>query len=161
MFSRSGLARAIVVSPELRVFATVVLLAWVMLLALTSLRGSNEEALTFWHIVVCCVLILPVSHVAYCVYVLPILWLWGAKALRKRAEDLKIVLVFTVMMAWWLVLTNGWPADGSSPHITALSYSVPFVAKLLALTASVLGQRLFVGTTPNRQTDLRMSGSLP
>lgn len=162
VFSRSNLARAIVISPQLRDFATLALLAWVVFLGLTSLRGAKAEALTFWHVVACCVLLLPVSHVAYCVYALPILWLWAARVLQVRTVrvgDLKIVAIFTVIAACWLVLTIAWPTDGSSPRITALSYSVPFIVTLVALTASVLGQRFFLGGAPDRETEA--AGSQP
>ena len=113
--------------------------------------------MTFSNIVICIMLLVPVSHVGYCVYVLPILWFWGAQALRARTSNLSILAIFAVMVLWFLVLARPWPSDGDRHTIGALDYSVPFVANLIALTCSVVGQRFAFRTSASTRISVLAS----
>ena len=142
-FSRSGLAHPILVSVPVQVIVTLLLLVWVIALVLVTLRSSAPgTVLAFWNVVFCIVLVLPISHIWYAVYGLPILWCWIAQAMTETPRPRAAVIgVTAVLVLWWLVLNKTWPDNGSSVAISSLRYSVAFAANLLACTASVLGAR--------------------
>ncbi len=88
---------------------------------------------------VCLVLLLPVCHTAYSLYLLPLVWIWVARALRGGAGRGITLGVATVLVLWWLVMTQTWPDNESSSAISSIRYSVDFFADLIALTASAGG----------------------
>jgi hypothetical protein len=130
---------------------TVMLLAWVVLLLVQTMRTPTRSMIDYWNGALCVVLLLPVSHLAYAVYALPVLWCWAGRLLqgahiaswaihRWRVEPL-VFGVFLVMCCWWLVLNHSWPDNGSSANISSLRYSVVFATNLIACTVSVAGSR--------------------
>jgi hypothetical protein len=146
LFSHSGLARPVAASVPLLVVATAVLVGWVLGLLVLALRTEGDPQMCTWNVTFCLVLLLPVSHLAYTLYALPVLWVWGARVLRNRPWDLREVAVLAVLVLWWLVQTKSWPDSGSSAAISSIRYSVVFAADLVACTASVLGARFVLGS---------------
>jgi hypothetical protein len=95
-----------------------------------------------WNVTFCIVLLLPLSHLFYSLYCLPVLWVWVALVLSGRRLTRRQWMVPVVLALWWLVETKGWPDTGSSSAISAVRYTVVFTADLMACTASVIGARL-------------------
>ena len=147
LFSRSGLARPLLVSTPLRMIATLVFLCWVVGVLALCLRSSSSTRLSLWNVVGCVVLLLPVSHADYTIYVLPILWIWVARALTKNRFFSRESLVTGLLVLWWFSLFPSafftWLT--SAP---ALSVEVPFIANLMAVTISVVGDLLLTGDRP-------------
>jgi hypothetical protein len=141
LFSRSGLARPLLVSPALRIVGTIVLVTWALGLLFRVLRTVNDPVMCTWNTMACVILLLPVSHMAYSVLVLPLLWLWGARLLSTRTMDPRVITVFAVMLLGWIVQTHAWPGDASPSTISSIRYCIVFGANLAACTASVLGAR--------------------
>jgi hypothetical protein len=95
-----------------------------------------------WNVTFCIVLLLPISHLAYTLYCLPVLWLWTSRILERRHLTWQQFLVPGVLIVWWLVQTKAWPDSGSSSSISAAKYCVVFGANLVACSASVIGARI-------------------
>lgn len=150
LFSGSGLAHPVVVSAPLRVLVTGALVAWVGGLVVVVLRTPGDPALCTWNVTFCIVLLLPVSHRAYALYCLPVLWFWASRLLRGARPAWGTSLVAAVLFVWWIVLARAWPDSGSSPEIGAVHYCVVFGADLVACTASVIGARLLELRGPDR-----------
>jgi len=142
LFSNSGLAHPVVVSVPLQVLGTGALLVWVGALLVVALRTPGDPALCTWNVTFCIVLLLPVSHLAYALYCLPVLWFWASRLVGGGGRSWERFLVPTVLFLWWVVLTRAWPDSGSSPAIGAARYCVVFAADLVACTASVIGARV-------------------
>ena len=142
LFSNSGLARPLAVSAPLQVVSTAVLLLWVVGLLIVALRTAGDKVMATWNVTLCVVLLLPVSHLAYSLYALPILWLWISYLLADRLIRWPQVIVPFLLLVWWVVQTRAWPDSGSSPTISSVHYVVVFVANLVVCTASVVGARL-------------------
>jgi hypothetical protein len=142
-FSHSGLAHPVLVSVPVQAIATIFLLAWVIALAIVSLRSNGSDmVLGFWNVVFCIILVLPISHIWYAIYGLPILWCWIAQAISEWPRPrIAVLVVMAVLVLWWLVFNKAWPDNGSSAAISSLRYSVVFATNLFACTASVLGAR--------------------
>ncbi len=141
LFSRSGLAHPIVVSGSLEALLTAVLLVWVIGLLAIALRTPGDPVLCTWNVSACIVLLLPVSHLAYSLYFLPLLWLWGSRLLGGGRVGAGGIAVTGVLILWWIIQTRTWPDTGSPAGIGALHYCVVFAADLIACSASVLGAR--------------------
>jgi len=139
MFSKTGLAQPLYVSDALRIALICVLLAWVIGLMFLTLRTPGDPALCMWNISGCLILVIPMVHLAYSVYVLPLLWVWGARLLGRTYRSWEAWAVFGVLVAWWVLQTHSWPDDHFSPRLSAWDYSVVFWLNLAACTASVLG----------------------
>ena len=103
LFSRSGLARPVVVSASLQAVVTTALVALVVGLLVLSLRRSDGSALGFWNVTGCVVLLLPVSHSAYAVYLLPLFWIWASRWLAAPRSGL-VAVVTALLALWWLAL---------------------------------------------------------
>ncbi len=137
LFSSSNLARPVFVSTPLRDIATLVLAAWVIGLLVLTLRWADSFVLSFWHVVACVVLLLPVSHADYTMYLLPILWIWAARWLATLRFNGAAFAVAGLLALWWLVLSHSsW--EGAST-VSSLIFVVPFFANLTAVTGSVIG----------------------
>ena len=139
LFSKTGLARPLYVSNGVRIGLICILLPWVIGLMLLALRTPGDATLCTWNIAGCLVLVIPVSHLAYSVFLLPILWVWGARLLNREYASWEAHAVFVVLVVWWLLQTHSWPDDLFSHHISAVRYSIVFAVNLIACTASVLG----------------------
>jgi hypothetical protein len=140
LFSRSGVAQPLVVSGTLRVGATIVLAVWVVGLLILSLLRCADLTLGFWHVVACLVLLLPVSHNFYCLYTLPLLWIWSARALKRQRLRTVESVVLASLFVCWLAMSPHWSVYGPLTH--ALQDEALFFANLAAITASVVGERL-------------------
>lgn len=141
LFARNPLTHPVVVSPGLRIGTTVLLAAWVVGLLVLTLRWRDSTVLGFWNVMACIVLLVPVSHDDYTLYLLPMLWIWVARWLETpRIKDPTFVIcVFLVL--WWGVTSYQSFYDGSV-HESAGRIAALFFANLAALTVSVLGDHL-------------------
>jgi alpha-1,2-mannosyltransferase len=139
MFSNTGLAQPLYVSNPVRIAMICVLVPVVIGLMFLTLRTPGDAALCMWNIAGCLILVIPMVHLAYSVYVLPLLWVWGARLLGGIYRSREAWAVFGVLVVWWLLQTHSWPDDHFSPRISAWHYSVVFWLNLAACTASVLG----------------------
>jgi hypothetical protein len=148
LFSNSGLARPLAVSAPLQVVSTAILLIWVVGLLALALRTGGDKVMATWNVTLCVVLLLPVSHLAYSLYGLPILWLWISYLLEVKLTRWQQGIVPVVLLMWWVVQTRAWPDTGSSPTIGSLHYVVIFGANLVAVTASVIGARFISEVGP-------------
>ena len=140
LFSHNGFARPLVDSSGLQAVATIVLAAWVIGLLVLTLRRCTDITIGFWQVTVCVVLLVPASHEFYCLYTLPLLWIWGARALEARSFRSVEALVVTMLLVCWVVMYHDW-----NPYKTGLPawhYVILFFANLAAVTISVLGERL-------------------
>ena len=139
LFSRTGLARPLVISVPLHAALVSVLMAWVVALVVLALRTAGDPIMCTWNVMFCSVLLLPVSHLAYALYGLPVLWIWGVRLLEARRFEWRGGAVVALLALWWLVQTKAWPDTGSSPAISSTRFVIPFAANLMACTASVVG----------------------
>jgi hypothetical protein len=106
-----------------------------------ALRTAGDQVMATWNVTLCVVLLLPVSHLAYSLYGLPILWLWISYLLEDKLTRWQQAVVPLVLLLWWAVQTRSWPDTGSSATIGSMHYVVIFVANLAAVTVSVIGAR--------------------
>ena len=132
------------------------MLAWVVGLLVIALRTPGDPSLCMWNVTLCVVLLLPVSHLAYTLYALPILWVWASRVLvRAPRWNWQEITVLAVLLLWWGVQyprrTN--QDLGPEPTISSLRYCVVFGANLIVCTFSVLGANVA------RRT--RVGGALP
>jgi hypothetical protein len=148
LFSHSGLARPVLVSAPLQVVGTAVLLTWVIGLLVIALRTSGDKVMCTWNVTFCIVLLLPVSHLAYTLYCLPVLWVWISHVLKSKRLAWQQFIVPALLVLWWIVQTKAWPDSGSSATISSIHYCVVFTANLFASTASVIGARLLLSSNP-------------
>ena len=145
LFSKSGLAKPLVVSSELRYLLMAILAGWVVALLVVSLRTRSDPMLCVVNTTLFVVLVIPVSHMAYSILALPILWYWIAAApvliegwRRTGSYPAVEVLLAVVLVGWYLVQQHAWPTDGFPTNISAVRYSVVFAANLALFSASVL-----------------------
>ncbi len=150
LFSRSGFARPLFVSSGVRFAVTALLLAWVLALLVTAVRTPGDPSLCMWNVMLCLVLLLPISHLWYSLYALPLLWIWATRTLvrapRWRTEE---IVVTAVLLVWWLVQYRRRTNQdlGPQPDISSARFCVVFAANLIACTFSVLGARFAEGRT--------------
>ncbi len=144
-FSKSGLAKPLVVSSELRYLLMAILAAWVVGLLVLSLRTRSDPMLCVVNTTLFIVLVIPVSHLSYTILALPVLWYWIAAVpvlidgwRRPGSYPVVKVLFALILIGWYLVQQHSWPTDGFSTSISALRYSVVFAANLALFSASVL-----------------------
>lgn len=151
LFTRTGFARPLVVSGTLHVLFAVVMLVWVLGVVAVALRTPGDAGVCMWTLMGCIVLLLPVCHTAYSLYLLPLVWIWVARALRGGAGRPITLGVAAVLVVWWLLMTHTWPDNGSSPDISSVRYSLDFFADLIALTASAGGAFALTRLRPTRE----------
>jgi Glycosyltransferase family 87 len=158
LFSYSGFARPLLVSTDLQVLTTIVFAAWVVGLLVLTLLTKGDTSMCTWNVTFCVILLLPVSHRQYAIYVLPLVWLWAVQLIhtsKRRGAD---VWIFLVMLAWWVMQLFDWPYYGSSRHISSARYCIPFICDIVACTASVVGAR-YIATS--RDPTVRQNGPVP
>lgn len=125
-----------VVSPILAVISTVVLLGWVVALLVVTLRQDHPEpGIPFWDVAFCVILLLPVSHLSYTIFVLPVLWLWSVRAVRSSRINSAESLVFATLFVRWIVVSQSRLGQDASQ----LSVTVVFFVNLAACSTSVIG----------------------
>ncbi len=151
LFTRTGFAQPLAVSGALHALFAVVMVAWVLALVVVALRTPGDAGLCMWTLLGCIVLLLPVCHTAYSLYLLPLVWIWVARALRGGTGRGITLAVAAVLVVWWLVMTHTWPDNGSSTATSSVTYSVDFFAALLALTASAGGAFALARRRPTAQ----------
>lgn len=153
LFSRSGLAHPVLVSAPLRDVATAALAAWTIGLLVLTVHWSDSSVLGFWNVVGCVVLLLPVSHSAYTLFFLPLLWIWVARWLAVSRFRGLLSVVTGLLVLWWAVLfhTDWSPIATGSPTESSLRISVIFFANLAAVTVSVFGDHLLRGPVVSPQ----------
>jgi hypothetical protein len=136
LFSVSRLAVPLTVSPALRILSTIFLVAVVGGLLVLVLRWSDSSLLSYWNVVGGVVLLLPVSHLAYTMYFLPLLWIWALQALSSPTIDRVSFFMTVLMVAWWCFMYRwGWV---EWPEESSFHYMYPFFADFVIFTASVL-----------------------
>jgi hypothetical protein len=144
LFSRSGFARPLFVSTGVRLAVTAILLAWVLGLLVTALRTPGDPSMCMWNILLCVVLLLPISHLWYTLFALPLLWIWSTRALiRAPSWIAQEIVVTAVLVIWWLVQYKRRTNQdlGPQPDISSARFCVVFAANLIACTFSVFGAR--------------------
>jgi len=137
LFSVTPFAHPVLVSNVLIFLAMALLAVWVIaLLAITLVRHGPDEPLAFWNFVGCIVLLLPLSEFVYVLYLLPVLWLWGAKALSSRRAI--HIAVFGLLLLWWHLSGQTWNValDRLTP---AWRMTAPFFLNLAGVMVSVIG----------------------
>lgn len=153
LFSRTGFASPLFVSPGVRLVVTAMFLAWVVGLLVSALRTPGDPSMCMWNIMLCVVLLLPISHLWYTLYALPLLWIWGCRVLERAPRwDYREIAVVAVLLAWWIVQYKRRTNQDLGPDLTMLSsarYCVVFGANLIACTVSVIGARTVMGPTRN------------
>jgi hypothetical protein len=171
LFSKSGLANPVLVSPTLRTIVALALGAWVIGLIAIAIRTSGDPVLCTFNVTFCVILLLPIAHRQYAIYALPLVWLWVLRLWQVPSVRGRDLGVAGVMAAWWVLQTISWPYNGYPPSITAVRYCIPFIADLIVCTISVLAAtRRFSGidlsvsaatgdATPHHVTSLEASGS--
>jgi hypothetical protein len=113
LFTASGvLARPLVESATLATVATVVLGAWALALLVVALRRPGDARVSAWNIMACLLLLLPVSHLAYRVLALPLLWVWPA--LVQRAGRAHWAVLMAVLGVCWYLGFRLVPGDPGS-----------------------------------------------
>ncbi len=140
LFSASKLARPLFVSTPIEFLAMLIFFAWVVGLLVLVVHYGESSSLSFWNVTACVVLLLPVSHLNYTMYFLPLLWIWAARWLVAPRIDDRLFAVMILIGLWWLVTFN-WPVDDSATA-SSLHVSVIFFGNLAAVTISVIGDRL-------------------
>lgn len=139
LFGHTHSAKALAVSHPLEVVATCVLVSWVVaLLVWTLWRGDPSQSLAFWNVVGCIVLLLPFLEFEYTLYLLPLLWLWAARALTSRRPP--DVAVFGLLLLWWHFAADPWNV-GVYYATPAWRATAPVFLNLGALTLSVVALR--------------------
>ncbi len=144
-FARTSIGHPLLASPVLQIVMTVVLLAWVAALLFVTLRQTHADpSIPFWNVVFCVILLLPVSHLTYTIYVLPVLWLWVSRVFRtpRLVSIHSVVCALTVL--WWLIVSQSRLGEDMSQ----VSATVVFFSGILACTASVVGIALIDGAGP-------------
>jgi hypothetical protein len=145
LFTRSaGSPVPLFVSPAARIAVTAIVLVWVVGLLLTAVRTPGDPSLCMWNVVLCVVLLLPISHLWYSLYALPLLWTWATRVLARSPRwSTQEVVVTVVLVLWWIVeykrRTN--QDLGAEPDVSSVRFCVVFAANLIACTFSVLGAR--------------------
>jgi uncharacterized membrane protein len=138
-FSHTSIGHPLLASTGLQVLTTIVLLAWVVMLLFLILHQEHPDpSLPFWNVIFCIVLLLPISHLTYTLYVLPVLWLWTSRVLRSPRLVSVDSIVCAVTFVWWLVVSQSALGQDTSQ----VSATVVFFAGLLTCTASVVGLAL-------------------
>ncbi len=136
LFTNSRLARPIAISPSLRDLSTLLLVAVVLSLLALTLRRSSSSLTSYWNVVGCVILLLPVSHLAYTMYFLPLLWIWALRALSSPTFEGSTFAMTVVMLIWWTFMYRwGWV---EFPSESSVHYMAPFFADLAVVAASVL-----------------------
>ncbi len=138
LFSKSGFAQPLFVSAPLRWITTLILATWAISILVRCLRWSDSTRLSFWNVVGCVLLLLPVSHADYTLLIVPILWIWVARALALNTPRSPTTYFAGAMCLWWVVL---FPTSFFNwlPSAWSVDVEIPFFANLLAVTISVLG----------------------
>ncbi|PJI94093.1 glycosyltransferase family 87 protein [Luteimicrobium subarcticum] len=146
LFSDSGvLATPVAVSPAMRLGATLVVTAGVVALLVLAMRRPGDAALAAWNILGCVLLLMPVSHLTYRVYLLPMIWLWLVQ--RDRLPRAEWLTALGIVGVSWLVGYR--TATGDPGHVTVGPFVTVLAANLLMVTASVIGA--------SRMVDMRCS----
>jgi hypothetical protein len=146
LFSAGRHATPLYVSPPLCFAAAAVLFTWVVSMLLVALHIREEPALCTWHVITCAILLFPESHRQYAIFMLPLLWCWAARWLGKRERPLDPgeSVALGAMVLWWLVQCHAWPYTDDAPTVSAVLYSVPFFANLVAGTVSITAARAVI-----------------
>ena len=159
LFSSSGLARPVIVSNDLRFLLTAVLGVWTVGLLLLCLRSGTDPMLCVFQTLVFAVLVIPVSHMCYSIFALPLLWYWIAHYrvfIESRRRDLwhgamKVMLAASLLV-WYVVQSKAWPEDGSPASISAVKFSYVFAVNLFLYSSSVLGGWMLLGQAGRQES---------
>jgi hypothetical protein len=151
LFSKTGLARPILVSHGLREFVALVLALWVIGLLVIAIRTVGDPVVCTFNVTFCVILLLPIAHRQYAIYALPLVWLWVLRLWQVPAIKRRDLAVAGVMVGWWVLAQEiSWPYNGSAASISAVRYCVPLMADVIACTVSVLAAtRRFSGVNPS------------
>ncbi|MDA8367146.1 MAG: glycosyltransferase family 87 protein [Actinomycetota bacterium] len=143
LFTHSGLARPVLVSPALHAATwwgmTLVMLAVTVVALLT--RG--DPAMCTFNVTFCVVVLMPLSHRQYALLALPVLWLWVVRLVRSGRGRGVAIFAVLVMAGWWLVQDHTWQYTGDNTHLSALQYVMPFFADIAAVTLSVVAEAVY------------------
>lgn len=130
-------------SPPLASFVTIVTVALTCLLLVVGLVLPGGRLLSLWHVLVLCIMLLPVAHSFYLIHALPILWIRAVRlATADKLDRSRSVLLLALWGAWWMIVCRvQWPGD---MVLTASSagYAAMMAATYIALGSSVLDEAL-------------------
>ena len=141
LFSHTGLAHPLLISTAAQIAVTALLATWVATLLIISLGPTRDPSLALWNTIFCLILLLPIAHRQYALYVLPLLWIAVLRVLSPGNRDRRQLATVAVLAGWWIIQTLTWPYSGSSPSISAIRYTIPFFADLAACTVTVTANR--------------------
>ena len=149
LFGRFGDFPPVIESRFLQVFSGVVLgLFVIVLLCLTLLRPGND-IFSLWNVVACVVLLLPVSHLAYRLLMVPVLWMWVAHLFGKQNRTRGDYANLAVMFGWWvLVFRVIWPG-GAGGTTSSAAFLVIMGATFLAVAVSICRAAAIHGQAKN------------
>jgi hypothetical protein len=97
-------------------------------------RAGADKPAALVHVAAATVLLLPVAHLAYEMFVLPLLWWWVRELLLRPTR--RTALGFAVLVVWWLVTRRAWPDTWSPDDWSALRYGVVFACTYVSVVAS-------------------------
>lgn len=103
-------------APPLGQAITAILLLLVVGLIILAVLRPDTPSLALWNIAAATTLLIPVSHPAYRLLVLPLLWVWCAELLG-RGSRVRPAIAVAVLSLWWVLgfrvpettIGSGWP----------------------------------------------------
>lgn len=137
LFTNSGIAEPLVVSPLLFAGLTVVLALWAISLLVLVIWHPGNPVTALYNTVFVIVLLLPVSHLVYLMYPLGALWCWLAAGFAP-GRPMRSWLTIAVLGVWWFVSFRIAPTGDGVASITWPSLVLIFASTLIAATTSVL-----------------------
>lgn len=136
LFSDSGEMDPIVIAPVLGAVFAALLAAAVIGLLILALRYPSSDSLSMWHVVSAVILLLPVSHQTYRLYMLPLVWVWTAYLFSDRRR-IHAIVALAGLVPWWF-LSHRLPPIESVDVGDPGQYTVFLTTAVVALAVSVL-----------------------
>lgn len=145
LFGDSGVMQPIVDSPALGTVVAWLLAAAVCGAIVVVLVRPGSDSLAMWNIAAAVVLLLPVSHLAYRLFMLPLVWVWAAQAMR-RPKDPWVLAAAGVSIVFWVAAFR-LPAIDSMNAGSPSQYVSIMLLSLVTLGVSVAAAAVRDGTS--------------
>lgn len=140
VFGGTNGGSALLYSPLAASVVTIVAVAITATLLVICLRYPGSSMLSMWHVLLLCILLLPVSHNFYLIQALPILWIRVVRMAATRKT--RTACLLAVWVAWWIVVCRiQWPGD-MTVTVSSAGYAAMMAATYVALAFSVLDEAL-------------------
>jgi hypothetical protein len=130
LFGQGTQVEPFIVSSWLRWTVTAVLGLWALVLGMLALVRPRDERLAFWHVIGCGLLVLPVSHWFYLIFLVPVAWIYVVRLLSDRLTP-GLIGTALVVGVWWLLAFRTLD-QGRGGYVTVV------LATFVMLTVSVL-----------------------